>query len=152
MLKVAIYYIFSIILCMCIQALQYLQSLHSSPDSWQICITTLNTNPHQLDDKIKFVCLQVKSFLFLFLLVFLKILYQDWFYNIYIYIYIFFTSIVPIIYLLWIHTCNSFIWLRFWKVMSRQIIRKHHRRVKAYYVNTCHSGWAQYAPQLSKRR
>uniref|UniRef100_A0A6A7FWH1 Exportin-T n=3 Tax=Hirondellea gigas TaxID=1518452 RepID=A0A6A7FWH1_9CRUS len=41
------------------QALEFLHNAHTSPDSWQTFLVTLNTNTPQLDDKIKFVCLQV---------------------------------------------------------------------------------------------
>ncbi|XP_047735709.1 exportin-T [Hyalella azteca] len=41
------------------KALEYLNSLHSQPDSWQPCAATLCSGGAQLDDKIKFLCLQV---------------------------------------------------------------------------------------------
>lgn len=41
------------------QALEYLQQLRESNDGWQMCGATLSTGGSQLDEKVKFVCLQV---------------------------------------------------------------------------------------------
>lgn len=44
-----------------LQALEYLQQLRESNDGWQMCGATLSTGGSQLDEKVKFVCLQVGS-------------------------------------------------------------------------------------------
>ena len=41
------------------RALEYLQRLRESSDGWQICGATLTSGGTSLDDKVKFVCLQV---------------------------------------------------------------------------------------------
>ncbi|KAK4305518.1 hypothetical protein Pmani_022598 [Petrolisthes manimaculis] len=41
------------------QALEYLQQLRESADGWRMCGATLTNGGPQLDDKVKFVCLQV---------------------------------------------------------------------------------------------
>ncbi|XP_063847188.1 exportin-T-like [Scylla paramamosain] len=41
------------------RALEYLQRLRESTDGWQICGATLTSGGTSLDDKVKFVCLQV---------------------------------------------------------------------------------------------
>ncbi|XP_064088049.1 exportin-T-like [Macrobrachium nipponense] len=41
------------------RALEYLQKLRESKDGWQMCGATLNTGGTLLDEKVKFVCLQV---------------------------------------------------------------------------------------------
>lgn len=44
---------------MVFQALEYLQQLKESADGWKMCGVTLTNGGPQLDDKVKFVCLQV---------------------------------------------------------------------------------------------
>lgn len=41
------------------RALEYLQQLRESPDGWQLCGATLTSGGPPLDEKVKFVCLQV---------------------------------------------------------------------------------------------